>query len=155
MSATRPAKEAHHLEPLFELTLQYRPEMAAVVSSAGREGVLLGSGDGRIDGPRIRGSVKWSIFEVTGADRCKLNLAGVIATDDSASVEFDAQGFGVVADPRQPSRWHMNAAVKFSTDPEGPNAWLNWVLAVWDGRFDMQTGRHVYRAYAPAGASPD
>lgn len=43
----------------------------------------------------------------------------------------------------------MSAAVQFSSDPDGPDAWLNSLLAVWDGRFDMKTGQHVYRAYAP------
>jgi hypothetical protein len=42
----------------------------------------------------------------------------------------------------------MNA-VQFSTDPGGPHAWLNPLLAVWDGHFDMRTGQHVCRAYAP------
>jgi hypothetical protein len=43
----------------------------------------------------------------------------------------------------------MNAAVQFITDPESPHAWLNSLLAVWDGPVDMRTGQHVYRAYAP------
>ena len=136
------------LEPLFDLTLQYRPEMTPVVPSQGREGTLLGSGDGRVEGPRLRGAVRWSIFEVTGAERCKVNLVGTIQTAEG-SVKFDAVGFGIVGDPRLPNLWHMNAAVQFSTDPESPHAWLNPLLAVWDGRFDMRTGQHAYRAYAP------
>jgi hypothetical protein len=149
--AEEPAKAGDEmsLEPLFDLTLQYRPEMAPVVSAEGREGTLLGSGDGRVDGARLRGAVRWSIFEVTGAEHCKVNLVGTIQTEDGRSVVFDAVGFGVVGDPRLPDRWHMNAAVQFRTDTEGPHAWLNPLLAVWDGRFDMRTGQHVYRAYAP------
>jgi hypothetical protein len=150
-STEEPARvgEKMRLEPLFDLTLQYGPEMAPVVPSQGREGTLLGSGDGRGEGPRLRGAVRWSIFEVTGAERCKLNLVGTIQTEDGRSVKFNAVGFGIVGDPRLPNRWHMNAAVQFSTDPEGPHAWLNPLLAVWDGRFEMQTGQHVYRAYTP------
>ncbi len=142
------SRERMHMEPLFDMTLQYRPEMAPVASSQGREGTLLGSGDGRVEGPRLRGAVRWSIFEVTGAERCKVNLVGSIQTEDGRSVEFDAVGFGIVGDPRLPNRWHMNAAVRFSTEPQGRYAWLNPLLAVWDGRFDMQTGQHAYRAYA-------
>ncbi len=141
--------EKMRLEPFFELSLQYRPEMAPVVPSQGREGTLLGSGDGRVEGPRLRGAVRWSIFEVTGAERCKVNLVGTIQAEDGRNVTFDAVGFGIVGDPRLPTRWHMNAAVQFSTDPDGPHAWLNQLLAVWDGRFEMGTGQHVYRAYAP------
>jgi hypothetical protein len=79
-STEKPAKagERMHLEPLFDLTLQCRPEMASVVPSQGREGTLLGSGDGHVEGPRLRGAAGWSIFEVTGAERCKVNVVGTI-----------------------------------------------------------------------------
>ncbi len=142
------AAEKRRLEPLFDLSLQYRPEMGPVVPSQGREGTLLGSGDGRAEGPRLRGAVHWSIFEVTGVERCKVNLVGTIQAEDGRNVTFDAVGFGIVGGPRLPDRWYMNAAVQFSTDPDGPNAWLNQLLAVWDGHFEMRTGQHVYRAYA-------
>ncbi len=136
------------LEPLFDLSLQYRPEMPPVVPSRGREGTLLGSGDGRVEGPRLHGAVRWSIFEVTGRERCKVNLVGTIQADDGREVTFDAVGFGIVGDPRLPNRWHLNAAVQFRTERDSPHAWLNQLLAVWDGYFEMRTGQHAYHAYA-------
>ncbi len=137
------------LRPLFDLTLQYRPGMAPVASAEGHSGRLLGSGDGRAAGPRVRGDVSWSIFEVTGQERCEVELAGIIQTDDGGRIEFQARGFGLVADPRQPNRWLMNAAVRFTSAVDGPYGWTNSLLAVWSGSFDMDTGRHVYGVYAP------
>jgi hypothetical protein len=65
---------------------------------------------------------------------------------------LDARGFGQVANPRQPSRWLMNAAVLFSAPVDGPYGWANSLLAVWSGSFDMDTGRHVHGVYAPLAA---
>lgn len=145
-------RSVRDLRLLFELSLQYRPDMPPVVAGEGRKGRLLGSGDGRAAGARLRGNVRWSIFEVTGSERCEVELAGVIQTDDGARVEFEARGYGLVPDPRQPNHWQMNAAVRFSTAAGSPYAWTNSILAVWSGSFDMATGRHVYGVYVPRGA---
>lgn len=146
-SATRESGEKGRMElaPLFEAELQYRPDMAAVVSPEGRTGRLLGSGDGRITGPRVRGRFRWSIFEEQGAGECKTNIAGFIETDDGGRIGIETRGFGVVSDPSRPRHWRMSAAIQFRAD--GKYAWLQSVLAVWDGSFDMVTGRHSYRAY--------
>jgi hypothetical protein len=42
----------------------------------------------------------------------------------------------------------VSSAVQFTADPDDPQAWLNSLLAIWDGGFDMETGQHPYRAYA-------
>jgi hypothetical protein len=133
------------LAQLFAAELQYRPDMAAVVPPEGRTGRLLGSGDGHISGPRIRGRIRWSIFEEQGAGECKTNIAGFIETNDGSRIGIETRGFGVVADPARPSRWKMSAAIQFKAD--GKYAWLQSVLAAWDGSFDMDTGRHSYHAY--------
>jgi hypothetical protein len=137
--------DAMPLEQLFAVELQFRPEMPAVVSSEGRTGRLLGSGDGHINGPRIKGRIRWSIFEDQGAGECMTNIAGVIETNDGSRIGIETRGFGVVPDPARPSRWKMNAAIQFKAD--GKYGWLQSVLAVWDGFFDMETGRHSYQAY--------
>lgn len=133
------------LAQLFYAELQYRPEMAAVVSAEGRTGRLLGSGDGEISGPRIKGRIRWSIFEDQGAGECKTNIAGFIETDDGGRIGIETRGFGVVPDPARPSHWKMSAAIQFKA--EGKYAWMQSVLAVWDGSFDMDTGHHSYHAF--------
>jgi len=133
------------LAQLFDAELQYRADMAAVVSPEGRTGRLLGSGDGHISGPRITGRIRWSIFEEQGAGECKTNIAGFIETDDGSRIGIETRGFGVVPDPARPNQWRMNAAIQFKAG--GKYAWLQSVLAVWHGSFDMDTGRHSYHAY--------
>src|SRR5207245_8050634 len=133
------------LAQLFDAELQYRPDMAAVVSPKGRTGRLLGSGDGHVTGPRITGRSRWSFFEDQGAGECKTNIVGFIETNDGSRIRIETRGFGVVADPAKPSHWTMNAAIQFKA--EGKYAWLQSVLAVWEGSFDLDTGRHSYRAY--------
>ncbi len=133
------------LAQLFDAELQFRPEMAAVVLTEGRTGRLLGSGDGHVSGPRIEGRIRWSIFEDQGAGECKTNIAGFIETNDGSRIVIETRGFGVVPDAARPNQWKMNAAIQFKA--EGKYAWLQSVLAVWDGSFDMDTGRHSYGAY--------
>jgi hypothetical protein len=100
-------------EHLFDAQLEYRTDFGPVVPAEGREGKLLGSGDGRADGPRIRGTVRFSFYEegcpldpgfleapadatlAEGDYLCKTNPGGVIETDDGATIQFDAKGFAL------------------------------------------------------------
>ena len=83
--------------------------MAAVVSPEGRTGPLLGSGDGHVRGPRIKGRIRWSLFEEQGAGECKTNIAGSIETDDGSRIGIETRGFGVVPDPGRPGRHSYHA----------------------------------------------
>ena len=134
------------LAQLFDAELQYQPDVAPVVPPEGRAARLLGSGDGQVTGPRINGRIRWSIFEEQRPGECKTNISGFIETDDGSRIGIETRGFGVVPDPARPSHWRMSAAIQFKAD--GKYAWLQSVLAVWDGSFDMDTGRHSYRAYS-------
>jgi hypothetical protein len=98
------------LEHLFDAELAYRTDMPPVVPAEGREGKLLGSGEGRAEGPRIRGRIRFSFYEEGGpldpgfldapADAklaegdylCKTNPGGVIETDDGATDPVRRQG---------------------------------------------------------------
>lgn len=94
--------QSERLEPLFEAKLQYRQGMAPVISSEGHVGEYLGSGDGTVEGPRIRGTVRWDLFEEEGNRLCGSNLRGVIETDDGAQIPFDAIGFFLRPDKSKP-----------------------------------------------------
>lgn len=146
---TSNAVENKHLEPLFELELQYREGMEAITDPAGNLGEYLGSGDGTVKGATLRGNVRWDLYEKVGETRCQTNFAGVIETEEGAQIQFDAKGFGMVADPSKPNEWHMASAVQFETADERYR-WLNTTLGLWDGHFDMETYRHHYRVYAGA-----
>ena len=49
-------------EPLFDAVLQYQDDAQAIVPAEGREGVLIGSGDGTIHGETIQGTLRWSMY---------------------------------------------------------------------------------------------
>ena len=138
------------MKHLFEAHLQYKPEASPVTSSEGRIGKRLGSGDGKVKGLRIQGALRWDIYEksgvVTGENRCQTNITGVIETHDGAQIQLDSTGFGMVPDSSQPNKWRMAAALNFNSSDER-YAWLNTILGVWSGEFDMNTGQHRYQAY--------
>lgn len=129
------------MEKLFDIQLQYKPDMTQVTSPEGRLGKHLGSGDGTVIGEKLKGGVRWDIYEkggvVTGEKRCQTNITGLIVTDDGSTIQFDSVGFGMVPDSSQPNKWSMAATRNFNTSAE-TYLWLNNVLAVWKGDFDME-----------------
>jgi hypothetical protein len=132
-------------DTLFEAVLQGRSDAQPAVPVAGRH-ELMGSGDGSLHGPRIRGKIRWSNFEKQGERVCEMNLAGVIETEDGAHITFDSQGYALLADPPQ---WDTAGAMRFETKDER-YAWLNDVLASWQGKFDPATFSATLRAFTPA-----
>ena len=63
--------------------------------SGGPEGELIGSGDGAVSGPAVRGTIRWSNFETQGERVCGMHPAGLIETDDGATIRFDARGWAL------------------------------------------------------------
>jgi hypothetical protein len=140
----------NNLEPLFEIELQYKEALEAVTSPEGRIGQYLGSGGGTIKGQKLNGTIRWDLYEIVGETRCQTNFAGIIETDDGARIQFDAKGFGMVPDRSKPNKWYMVNAIQFDSEDRRYD-WLNMVLALWDGEFDMETYRHFYQVYTRAG----
>ncbi len=155
------------LEPLFAAELQYNPDVGVVVAGDDREGDLIGTGDGRVVGRRINGTIRWSFYAADcayllvkagvnpgpGQHLCRTNPGGVIETDDGAVIRFDARGYGLRGyDPSQPHRWRLTAALQFAT-ADTRYLWLNTALGIWEGEFDETMGRAHYRAYVQLGAA--
>jgi len=145
LSCEEKMENYRELTQFFEAELQFMPGMKSPVSSAGRIGELLGSGEGFIHGKKISGSIRWSIFEVVG-NPCETNITGHIQTNDGATIALQSKGFGLVPDKSKSNQWHLAATLILSTD-DARYDWLNTVIAFWDGEFDMSTGRHSYTAY--------
>jgi len=59
MDTTKGKDELGLLTPLFEAQVQLQSDMEAVVSAETREGELIGSGDGRVWGELLSGTVRW------------------------------------------------------------------------------------------------
>ncbi len=134
------------IEPLFTVHLQYREDQPSI-STQGKVGEYVGSGTGTVGGPKVKGTVHWTLFEGQSETICESNLFGMIETDDGARIKFDTLGFFMRSDKHNPNQWVTSAAVKFDTTDERYQ-WLNSILGVWKGEFDMGTYRHHYQVYA-------
>ena len=135
------------LERLFDLELQYRPGIEPVAPAEKIDGTPLGSGDGTISGPRLRGSVRWSSFMKPATDGCQLGFTGFLETDDGARIPFDAIGFALGRDQARPAIWSVDVAVQFEPEDER-YAWLRPVPVVLDGEFDYDNAHGRYTGYA-------
>ena len=133
------------LKHLFEIRLEYKQEKPPV-SEAGKVGEYIGSGEGTVDGAEISGSVHWTLFETQSETICESNLFGIIETEDGAEIKFDTMGFFMRPDKTKPHQWTTSAAVTFVTEDER-YTWLNSVLGVWSGEFNMKTYKHHYQVY--------
>ena len=141
------ATQREQLEQLFEVLLQYK-EGKRAVSMNGKVGEYVGSGEGTVTGAQVRGAVYWTLFESQRPTACESNLFGVITTEDGAEIRFDTMGFFRRPYKDRPHLWITSAAVSFETDDDR-YAWLNPLLGVWEGTFDMKSYTHHYRVFAP------
>jgi hypothetical protein len=139
------------LEHLFDAELTYRAGMAPLAEHG--EGQLIGSGDGGVHGQRVRGALRWTLFEGPGELVCTMNPVLAIRTDDGASIGIAGRGYAHRAS-RASQLWRVAATLLFSAS-EGSHAWLDGALGVWEGEFDAVRHTARYRAFvqAPAGAS--
>lgn len=131
------------LEHLFDAELDYREGMPPISDTG--DGVLVGSGDGSVDGPKVRGRLRWTLFEEPGELVCTMNPSIAIDTDDGASIAVEGRGYASRERPSE-QRWRVAATLKFSTR-EQRYAWLDGALGVWEGEFDSARHRARYRAF--------
>ncbi len=156
-------KQSMELRHLFDAELQYQLGMETVLPAESWEGDLIGSGEGRVTGARIRGTIRWSMYAAScpyradgrqypsagrtdeGDHLCRATPRGFIKTDDGATIWFDAHGFGLRRENANP-QWSLTASLRFRTS--NPRyLWLNETLAVWEGSFDEKAKRARYHAY--------
>ncbi len=130
------------LKHLFDADVQYRPDMAAIVSADGRDGELIGSGDGVVRG-QVSGKFRFSNFENQHGDFCEMYPAALIETDDGTSIPFDAKGYALrVGD----GKWKFGLALKFNPSDER-YAWLGETPGFCQGEFSEETGQSTWRVY--------
>ncbi len=132
---------------LFDAELQYRGPVPPN-SAAHGIGKPVGAGDGTANGERIRGTVRWSLFEnATTPGLCEANHVGVIETEDGARIEFSSLGYYRRFNGNGSTCWSLLAALRFETQDQR-YALLNSVDGILEGEFDMDTGRTRARAFA-------
>jgi hypothetical protein len=106
---------------------------------------------GTVKGSKINGTIQWSNYENTVRQGlCKLQIPGRIATDDGTVLEFEARGMAMISDKSHPSKWLASGVLYFQVNKGKDERynWLNNILAIFEGEFDMETARAVYRVYS-------
>ena len=111
-------------------------------------GTLVGGGDGTLTGPRVRGTVRWSNYETTGADQvCALQVPGVIQTHDGALIQFEGRELAMPLSQRS-QQWRVAGVLRFKTD-DSRYGWLNDTFALTSGTFDYDAGLAHWTAFVP------
>jgi hypothetical protein len=136
------------LKHVFDAELQYQAGMEPIVSAAEGDGQLTGSGDGRVTGPQVAGSLTWTLFEHPGELVCSMNPVAVIETEDGGQIRVRARGFARRRSKDEP-RWKVAATLRFESEDDRYR-WLGERLGIWEGEFDAEAHRARYRAYVQA-----
>lgn len=134
------------LEHLFDVEMQYEGpiELAPLGLPQGK---LVGGGKGRVEGPALKGTIRWANYERSLSEGlCSLQVPAVIETDDGAEIRLEALGQARVPDPMRPHLWAVALAFRFQTE-DARYGWMNSALAISAGEFDMNGGRARHRVY--------
>jgi hypothetical protein len=155
--------EGFDLKHLFTATLSYRPDLDPIVPQDGRDGALIGNGDGEMEGENLKGKIRWSMYSgncayvfvqagvdpTPGQHLCTVSPGGVIETDDGAQIWFDARGFGLRGfDESLPHLWVLTMSIQFKTTDDRYD-WLNSTLGSVTSEFDDSAGKAVWRVFIP------
>ena len=136
------------LEPLFDAELDYQPGMPPLTSEG--DGTLIGSGDGAVRGPKLTGTLEWTLFEQPGSTVCAMAPVARITTGDGAQIRLAGRGYATRSTPSDPA-WRVAATLYLSSD-DSRYAWLDGALALWEGEFNEVTHHARYAAFLqPAG----
>jgi uncharacterized protein DUF3237 len=122
------------LEPICEMQLSYQGGFSLVKPYGGEEGSGYGQGNGRADGPRLSGDVRWANHPRRRSDgRMLPNAGGLVTTQDGAKVTFLMQGRTVFGEnAKGESVGGQNIVMWFESDDERYK-WLNDAMCVVEG----------------------
>lgn len=148
------------MELLFTVNLQSHSDKVedAVVPAEGREGVYIGSAGGKVEGKKISGTMRTSMFSgdcpVPGISKgaeppkglhlCTLNPGGIIETQDGAPIRFDGKGYWLSS----PQKYRVSMTIAFATD-DPRSQWLTPLLGAMEGEFDEKAGTAIWNVYLP------
>jgi hypothetical protein len=131
------------LEPFFDAELDYQPGMAPLASEG--DGAFIASGNGTVHGPKLNGTLEWTLFEQPGSTVCAMAPVARITTGDGAQIRFDGRGCGTRPSPSDPT-WRV-AATLYLTTGDSRYSWLDGALALWEGEFNEATAHARYTAF--------
>lgn len=140
-------------ERAFRLELRYSDDQKPVPRDF-EDGILIGSGHGFIEGPRVRGTLRWSNYETAIRDGlCRLQVPAIVSTQDGAEIHLEALGYALRTDATGPT-WFVAGALRFET-AHPAYVWLNGRLALFEGEFDEKTLIATYRGvFSPTDSNP-
>src|SRR6266849_1020516 len=130
------------LEHLFDAELQYHPGMEPIVARD-RAGELVGCGDGTLAGPKLAGTLRWTLYESPGDLVCAMDPIAEIETKDGARIRLEARGYGR-RQSRQDRTWSVAATLRFESEDERYR-WLNDALGVRPARCGRQRTARLSR----------
>jgi len=109
------------------------------------DGTLIGSGDGVVHGPKLTGTLEWTLFEQPGSTMCPMAPVARITTGDGARIRFEGRGYATRPSQSDPV-WRV-AATLYLTTGDSRYSWLDGALALWEGEFNEVTHRAQYTAF--------
>ena len=130
------------LQPLFDAELDYQPGMSPLTSEG--DGTLIGSGDGAVHGPKLTGTLEWTLFEQPGSTMCD-GTGGQDHHRRRRRIRFEGRGYGTRRSHSDPV-WRV-AATLYLTTGDSRYSWLDGTLALWEGEFNEVTHRAQYTAF--------
>lgn len=126
------------LEPLCKLELSYREEQfyggkfALVKAYGSNEGTAYAEGDGKVEGSRLKGRMRWVNNPHSRSDGVmQPDIHGVILTEDGAKVLFALSGRIVF----KGDLGSELASIRFETE-DARYQWLNNAFCIMEGVLD-------------------
>lgn len=154
------SRSRENMELLFSVKLQSHSDKIedAVVPADGREGVYIGSAAGKVEGKKVSGTMRTSMFSgdcpvpgirkgaepPKGLHLCTLNPGGIIETQDGARIRFDGKGYGLSS----PEKYRVSMTIAFATD-DPRYQWLTPMLGAMEGEFNVNAGTATWNVYLP------
>jgi hypothetical protein len=152
------SRSREDMERLFIVKLHHRSDKIEDIPAADREGEYIGSADGTVEGKRLSGRMRTSMFSGNcpvpgirkgeeppkGLHLCTLNPGGIIETQDGARIRFDGKGYGLDS----PQKYRVSMRMAFATD-DPRYQWLTPLLGAMEGEFDLKTGDATWHVYLP------
>jgi hypothetical protein len=154
------SRSRDNMELLFTVNLQSHSDKVedAVVPADGREGVYIGTAGGKVEGKKLSGTMRTSMFSgdcpvpgirkgaepPKGLHLCTLNPGGIIETQDGARIRFDGKGYGLSS----PEKYRVSMTIAFATD-DPRYQWLTPMLGAMEGEFDLKAGTAIWNVYLP------
>jgi hypothetical protein len=136
------------LEPLCQMRLRYEGGVEMIRPYGGEEGTAYGTGDGRVEGERLSGDVRWVNHPHRRSDGAMMpDCHGTITTDDGALLMFSMTGRTIWFDDGGSGAQVLPLTMETE---DGRFRWLNDLVCLVEGvidpeKLEMQASVYICR----------